>query len=167
MGEDVRALQKFLNAQGFIVVPSGEETTYFGPATAAALARYQEAHRAEILTPNGLARGTGIFGPATLAFITGKSVGSFVSGATATSNASPSGITRSLRHGFRGTDIAVLQRYLIAKGYLSTGNDTGYFGDLTRAAVRQFQCATLQICSGDETSTGWGFVGARTRAALN
>jgi peptidoglycan hydrolase-like protein with peptidoglycan-binding domain len=48
-GEDVRTLQTILNAQGFTVATtgsgsSGNETTYFGPATKAAVIRFQIAH---------------------------------------------------------------------------------------------------------------------------
>ena len=70
-GEDVRSLQRFLNAQGFTVSntgagSAGQETTYFGPATKAALKNYQEAHKEEILTPLGLEAGTGYLGEATI-----------------------------------------------------------------------------------------------------
>ena len=56
-GEDVRALQRFLNQQGFTIAPAGldstgspragspgNETTRFGALTRAALIRFQEAH---------------------------------------------------------------------------------------------------------------------------
>ena len=48
-GEDVRALQQFLNRNGFTVASTGNgspgnETTYFGPATRAAVIRYQTAY---------------------------------------------------------------------------------------------------------------------------
>jgi len=48
-GEDVRILQRTLNAQGYAVATSGggspgNETAYFGPATLAAVIRFQTAH---------------------------------------------------------------------------------------------------------------------------
>lgn len=65
-GEDVRELQKYLNGKGFAVTVSGagsigNETTYFGPATKAALIRFQTVHAAEL----GIVQGTGYFGPLT------------------------------------------------------------------------------------------------------
>lgn len=73
-GEDVKALQKILNAEGFTVSEVGAgapgfETTYFGNRTKQALIKYQNFYRADILTPVGLTYGTGYFGPSTIAFI--------------------------------------------------------------------------------------------------
>lgn len=70
VGEDVRALQKILNAEGFTVAPTGpgsagNESTYFGLATKAALMKYQNFYRQEL----GLTAGTGYFGPATRKFV--------------------------------------------------------------------------------------------------
>ena len=61
IGSDVKALQVFLNTQGFILASTGagspgNETTYFGPATKAALMKFQKDHG---ITP------TGFFGPIT------------------------------------------------------------------------------------------------------
>lgn len=65
-GEDVRALQKYLNARGYPVALSaegsaGQETDYFGPATQAALAKFQAA--------SGITPSTGYFGPITRTYI--------------------------------------------------------------------------------------------------
>lgn len=69
-GSDVQTLQRFLIERGFLPGrdPSTAmtyETGYFGPRTMAALTRFQEAWASIILLPNGLTRGTGIFGTAT------------------------------------------------------------------------------------------------------
>jgi hypothetical protein len=73
-GADVKRLQQFLNAQGFLVAKKGagspgKETTTFGPALKQALIRYQEAHADMLLKPQGLKRGTGAFMSATRKYI--------------------------------------------------------------------------------------------------
>ena len=66
-GEDVRRLQQFLNSDPSTRVAtsgvgsSGNETTYYGPATARAVSSFQEKYASSILTPLGLSRGTGAF----------------------------------------------------------------------------------------------------------
>jgi peptidoglycan hydrolase-like protein with peptidoglycan-binding domain len=69
-GEDVRALQSFLNTHGFGVAATGpgslgNETAFFGPATFNAVKKFQEAYASEILAPQGRAVGNGVFGPST------------------------------------------------------------------------------------------------------
>ncbi|MCX6719378.1 MAG: peptidoglycan-binding domain-containing protein, partial [Candidatus Taylorbacteria bacterium] len=76
VGNDVKQLQIFLNSQGFTVAKSGvgsqgKETTYFGPATKAALMRFQLAHKKEILEPQGLIAPTGFFGEGTMNAVKG------------------------------------------------------------------------------------------------
>lgn len=72
-GADVMKLQQFLNANADTRVAAsgagsvGAETEYFGPATAAAVSKFQVMHRADILTPAGLTNPTGYFGPSTRA----------------------------------------------------------------------------------------------------
>lgn len=65
-GSDVKALQQFLNDNGFTVATigvgsPGNETDYFGSKTQAALAKYQKA--------NGIAPTAGYFGPKTRAHV--------------------------------------------------------------------------------------------------
>ena len=71
---DVLELQKYLNAQGFLLAQNGigspgEETNYFGPLTYKALIEFQETHSIDILAPVGLKKGTGYFGSSTRAFV--------------------------------------------------------------------------------------------------
>lgn len=79
---------------------------------------------------------------------------------------SASAAERSLWVGMSGSDVASYQNILIKHGYLGTGLNTGYFGSLTDAAVKKFQCDKEIICSGSSVS-GYGIIGPKTRLALN
>jgi peptidoglycan hydrolase-like protein with peptidoglycan-binding domain len=161
-GEDVRALQQYLNTHGFAVALSaegslGQETDYFGPATQAALARYQAA--------NGIAPAAGYFGPLTRASVSGTAAPATPVQQPAASD--PSGaFTRDLDIGSRGEDVRALQKYLNGHGYPvatsaegSAGQETDYFGPSTQAALAKFQAA-----SGITPSTG--YFGPLTRAYI-
>src|SRR6185369_17712701 len=76
-----------------------------------------------------------------------------------------SAFARSISIGMSGSDVTALQTALISKGYLEAGKATGYFGPLTDAALKKFQCDEKIICSGD-TISGYGIAGPRTQAAL-
>jgi hypothetical protein len=87
--------------------------------------------------------------------------------------ASGGALSANLSFGMVHPEILKLQKMLNEKGFMiategpgSRGQETEKFGFLTRDAVRKFQCAQMQVCSGDEYSTGYGFVGAKTRTAL-
>ncbi|MDP2650669.1 MAG: peptidoglycan-binding domain-containing protein [bacterium] len=74
--------------------------------------------------------------------------------------------TRSLTVGSTGADVKALQQWLNANGYPvaatgagSAGNETSYFGTLTRAAVAKYQAAK-------GISPAVGYFGPITRAAL-
>lgn len=66
VGEDVRALQKFLNCQGFMLGMTGagapgQETNLFAQRTFDALVKFQGTYASEVLAPGGLTKATGYF----------------------------------------------------------------------------------------------------------
>jgi peptidoglycan hydrolase-like protein with peptidoglycan-binding domain len=144
-GEDVRALQKYLNGNGYTVAQSGpgslgQETLIFGFATQAALARYQ--------TARGLTPAVGYFGPKTRASIVGTPDISVPTTKPNESSQKSTGsvYTRDLTLGSTGEDVKALQKFLNANGYLvaergvgSPGNETLIFGYATEAALARYQ----------------------------
>ncbi len=62
-GADVVSLQSFLEAKGFLTIPTGTSKGYFGQLTVSALAKYQAA--------NAIAPAAGYFGPMTRAKVSG------------------------------------------------------------------------------------------------
>jgi peptidoglycan hydrolase-like protein with peptidoglycan-binding domain len=132
-GRDVKTLQGWLSAVGIATGVDGD----FGPATAAAVRRFQiDAH----LTP---ASGTaGSRTEQTLDSWVGehKRVADAASSVHAQSHkVRRSGIRRVLRTGDRGRDVRTLQTWLSSVG-IATARD-GDFGPATASAVRQFQNA--------------------------
>ncbi|MFA6215112.1 MAG: peptidoglycan-binding domain-containing protein [Patescibacteria group bacterium] len=82
-------------------------------------------------------------------------------------------LTLNLKLGMTNKEVITLQQMLNRAGFIITksgpgspGSETNYFGSLTRAALRRFQCDRGIVCKGTEATTGYGFVGPRTRAAL-
>ncbi len=78
-GVDVKALQKFLNNNGFALATTGpgspgHETTLFSSKTKTALMRFQAAHRSDIVTPAGLTSPSGVFAQFTRSYINRASV---------------------------------------------------------------------------------------------
>lgn len=85
----------------------------------------------------------------------------------------PLSLTKNLSLGMIDNEVKLLQQLLNRSGFLlasqgpgSPGNETAKFGALTRQAVKNFQCARSIVCSGDEYSTGYGFVDSKTRQTL-
>ncbi len=72
-------------------------------------------------------------------------------------------LTRDLSYGMRGSDVKQLQQFLIAQNLLAAGNDTGYFGPATLAAVQTFQRQEKVV---SPWAPGYGRVGPVTRAAI-
>ncbi|OHA59365.1 MAG: hypothetical protein A2370_00260 [Candidatus Vogelbacteria bacterium RIFOXYB1_FULL_42_16] len=77
-------------------------------------------------------------------------------------------ITSSLDLGDRGADVTELQTYLATSASIyPSGLVTGYFGQLTKAAVERFQTAQGIVSAGTPATTGYGRVGPTTMARIN
>lgn len=170
VGEDVKLLQQRLNASGYTIATSGagsrgNETTYFGPATKAALTRYQ--------TARGLANKTGTLDLATqISISSGGSVTVPVTPVFTNPVVVPistpvaTSFTRDLRVGSVGDDVLRLQQILNKQGFViattgagSPGQEGTYFGTKTSAALLRFQRAK------GLPAVGWA--GPKTREYLN
>src|SRR3989344_3470850 len=81
------------------------------------------------------------------------------------SNSCPN-LYRTLSRGSRGSDVISLQQFLIAQGLLSSDSATGFFGSMTESAVQRWQAQNSIVAYGDANTTGYGVIGARTRAAI-
>jgi peptidoglycan hydrolase-like protein with peptidoglycan-binding domain len=137
---EVTILQTFLISQGLL--PVGSAIGYFGPKTEAALQAYQK--REGIVSSGSPATtGYGSLGPTTRVRINAQMGGGTGLVTTPAPTPVPKGkgvvITRLLYKGLSGPDTVLLQNYLIGKKYLGTGNNSGFFGVLTEAAVKAFQ----------------------------
>lgn len=136
-GSEVFELQYVLQARNYLH-PEQTLTGYFGSITRSAVMAFQRAH--------GISA-TGFVGPLTRAALNGD-----------VPEPTQNSITINLGIGSSGGQVLVLQNKLLTLGYFS-GEVTGYFGVITRAAVVAFQQA--------KGISMTGYVGPLTRAALN
>ena len=76
-------------------------------------------------------------------------------------------ITKNLGVGSKGAQVTSLQQCLSDLGYFDEGDMDPTYGPKTRQAVKQFQTAEGIASSGNEWTTGYGYVGPKTRNKLN
>jgi len=75
--------------------------------------------------------------------------------------------SRVLKRGSTGADVTRLQQFLATDSAIyPDAQITGYYGALTEAAVKRFQCKNKLVCDGTPESTGYGVTGPRTAALL-
>lgn len=153
-GDAVKAVQQQLITLGYL---KSTATGYFGPLTHDAVIAFQKANGIDPI---------GIVGPKTKAALT-SALASLSTSAPAptspsasdpTETASTFTFTKRLEIGVTNSEVKELQKLLATLGYFKE-EPTGYFGNITKAAVIAFQKA--------EGIEPLGFVGPATRAALN
>lgn len=75
-------------------------------------------------------------------------------------------LMRNLGKGDSGDDVLHLQGFLQNTGDFTHGSTTGYFGEITEKALKQWQTREGIVASGEATSTGFGAFGPKTRHQL-
>jgi peptidoglycan hydrolase-like protein with peptidoglycan-binding domain len=76
-------------------------------------------------------------------------------------------VSTQMSAGDSGDQVSALQTFLAADSSVyPEGLVTGYYGDLTTAAVQRYQCKYGIVCQGDVASTGYGNVGPATLAEI-
>ena len=164
-GGEVTTLQEFLQKHNWGIPDNGPVTGYFGTVTKKAVMNFQSSQ--------GLAA-TGIVGLEARTLIN-----ALLGGAPAPPPPSPQElplpapppppsrqptaglITHDLEPGMRGNEILILQEFLHTYGWgiPDAGSVTGYYGNITKQAVANFQAANGIPAT--------GIVGPRTRELLN
>ena len=76
--------------------------------------------------------------------------------------------SKTLQRGSSGAEVKRLQEFLsVMPDIYPERLITGYLGPFTQQAVRRFQAKYNIVSSGDESTTGYGLVGPKTRKKLN
>lgn len=122
-GNVVRSIQSRLKQLGYL---TGTVDGDFGEATQAAVKAFQ--------ANNGL-NPDGVVGKQTFDKLNSTSART----AKPTATPTPNPATTVYKNGTTGTVVKSIQSRLISLGYLAAGNNTGFYGDLTEAAVKAFQ----------------------------
>lgn len=164
----VKILQQFLNQNGYKLADvgwgsPGKETNFFGYLTSSALEKFQEENKDG---DTRIMEERGFLGPITRQFIN-----SFVAVKKTTisseqiQDSSSAIFMLPLYIGLQSEDVRRLQTLFATRPEIyPEGKITGYFGQLTKKAVQNFQLKYGVVDS--EFDPGFGYVGPKTRIKL-
>jgi len=76
-------------------------------------------------------------------------------------------LTRDLYRGIKHPEVKLLQQFLISRTYLDAGGNAGFFDSATETGVKKFQCDQEIVCTGSQSTTGFGMVDQETRDKIN
>jgi len=159
-GEAVQALQKVLINEG-VWESDVEATGYFGSITQTALKEFQQEHLSDFWSFEEQ-EGSGMLDTETQDYFQNLSL-------DIPYQEPEFSFDRNLYLGMRGDDVTALQEVLIGEGVWNRPdiNATGYFGQITKTAVIEYQEKyASEILQPLGLTFGTGFVGVSTRAHL-
>lgn len=133
---EVSKLQKFLGAKGFYLLkPSG----YFGIETSQALKSFQASNKLFQTGSLNLQTRTFIKNMSCKSFGTASAQSPAVLGVS--TSATCINLPMNLRRGVEKPSVVLLQSFLLEKGFME-GEVTGFYGDKTVGAVKDYQAST-------------------------
>jgi D-alanyl-D-alanine carboxypeptidase len=169
--EEVKTMQSWL-ALDKEVYPEGVTSGFFGPLTLRAVQKFQIKYK---VVGSAGERGYGVVGPATRGklfefymdhHLELKANEAEQAEEKRAAETSARGIQNVLVYGHRNEEVRLLQTWLSTdKSIYPEGVASGFFGQLTLAAVRRFQMKHGIVSTPGET--GYGVVGPATRAKLH
>ena len=171
-GDDVRRIQSRLYEMGYLAT-SDMVTGYFGDVTEAAVKKMQELNNlladgkvgvqtinmlySDEVKPNFLSYGEKsevVLASQTNDLVVDGFLGPSTRNVLNSNKAVPNGLSL----GDRGDTVTRVQQLLARYGYMSSSNSTGYYGEITEQAVKEFQS--------NNGLTSDGMVGMKTMAKL-
>ncbi len=132
----VRLLEQYLNQFENANLPVDGA---YSATDEAAVRAWQEKYASEILTPWGLASGTGYVFTTSLAKIRSIFLSQCAASPATTAPITMTASVRDLDVGMTGEDVRALQALLIGQGYSVPAGATGYFAGQTKSALAAYQ----------------------------
>jgi peptidoglycan hydrolase-like protein with peptidoglycan-binding domain len=154
----VLEVQKLLVNEGLMTLDNA--TGFYGPVTESAVKEFQRKYNIALSNGNVDLKTRSKINELLIAGTSSVNLSS-------TRLSSSQRLTTNLYRGSKHSEVIYLQNFLISEFLLAPDSATGFYGPLTESAVKEFQRKYGVVTSGTPDTTGYGFVGPKTRAKIN